>query len=227
MFINRYQAGQLLAGKLIAELEENPTIGKNIEIIVVGLVPGGVLVAEELARALKTELSILVAAKISPFENQPPLAAVSSTGVFVPNKTMEFCAQDFSKFIEVEKHRRAEECRQRERNLLSAAGLKDGVQLKDKLVVLVDEGDSCGLTALAAIRTIRLKGAKQVVLATPVISASTLGLLQPECDLLVCVGCPKGFAHIAQFYEEFHKVDDTEVVAALRSVAGTHTLSRT
>lgn len=225
MFTNRNQAGQLLAGKVIAELQELPPSAQHMETIVIGLLPGGVALALELALALRSDLGVISVSKISPSGSGLALAAVSSSGVFVANENLGFCVKDFSNFIEKEKSRLELLSRQQEEKLLHAAGLKANPEPRGKRVVLVDEGDSSALPALAALKTLRLKGARQVVLATPVISASSCTRLQEECDLIVSLVCPPGFAHVAQFYEDFHPVKEEEIVAALRSLSHVHSLS--
>ncbi len=87
--------------------------------------------------------------------------------------------------------------------------------LKGKVVVIVDDGIATGSTMRAAIRSVKKKSAKTVVVAAPVGSRDSVSELSREADRLVCLETPEPFYAISQFYREFEQVDDDEVRAEL------------
>lgn len=217
MFSNRVHAGQLLASKVQATLKDiDPD--KMLPTLVFALPRGGVPVACEVALVLNVPLSILVSKKIgAPSQPELAIGAVSSSGVVVINNELALETGASKRYIEDEKLRLTTLTIVKERRWLEASGLKQKPDVKGKRVVLVDDGVATGMTTLAAIRTMRSQGAAQIILATPLISAPTKRRLESECDLIVSLISPYGFAAIGQFYEDFRQVEDDEVITSLRA----------
>jgi putative phosphoribosyl transferase len=89
------------------------------------------------------------------------------------------------------------------------------VSLRDRTVVVVDDGLATGSTARAAIRVARAAGASSVVLAVPVAPPTTASELAEVADAVVCVATPTPFAAIGQWYRDFSPTTDDEVVRIL------------
>jgi putative phosphoribosyl transferase len=92
--------------------------------------------------------------------------------------------------------------------------------LADKTVLLVDDGIATGGTARAALRAIRRRGPRRVVLAVPVASTDTLEALAPEADEIVCLSPQPELYAIGPWYENFRPVEDDDVVAILDKAQG-------
>ena len=87
--------------------------------------------------------------------------------------------------------------------------------LRNRTVVLVDDGLATGSTARAAIEVVRAQGAKRVVLAVPVAPKDTVRELRQIADAVVCVASPEPFRAIGQWYRDFRPTTDDEVVRLL------------
>lgn len=197
MFRDRTNAGQHLASKVLEEFAALDSKDKELSTVVVGVPSGGAIVAAEVAATLGVTMSLLVSKKISaPFEHELSLGAVSSAGIFVLNEDMEFCTRDLGKYIESEKVRLIEACQKTEQHLQELAGMPAKPDMKGKKVILIDDGVATGMTALAAIRSLRLAGAKQIVLATPLLPNHTRERLLPECDSIISLISPHGCPHL-------------------------------
>lgn len=212
MFKDREHAGKLLAakvGELIKKKEHVPTL-------VIGLPRGGVPVAKEVASELHAELSILVSKKIgAPFQPEFAIGAVTSAGVVALNEEVYF--EGIEPYIESERLRLKDVTKQLEKHWFDAAGLEDGKKIKGKRVVLVDDGIATGMTTLAAVRSVRSLGAKETIVATPVISIDAQAMLSKESIEVLALMMPFEFLSISCFYKDFHQVEDDEVIAALKS----------
>ena len=92
-------------------------------------------------------------------------------------------------------------------------------QLRDKVVILVDDGLASGFTMLAAARSVRKSLPKSVVVAVPTASKSAIELLMPEVDKILCLNVRSGpsFA-VADAYENWYDLTDEEVLKILKEV---------
>ncbi|MCI0477827.1 MAG: phosphoribosyltransferase [Anaerolineales bacterium] len=209
-FINRCDAGQQLAVKLVAY--EN-----NANVIVLGIPRGGVVVAAEIARALHVPLDVFITRKIgAPFNHELALGAVASDGTVVLDEPLihelGVSHRQIERECENQKHeirRRSDLYRQDRRAL----------ELENKTVIVVDDGIATGSTMLAALRALRQKKPARIVLAVPVAPFQTVPLLRAECDELVLLGVPEPFIAVGYFYADFEQVTDEEVIQRLRGAA--------
>lgn len=93
---------------------------------------------------------------------------------------------------------------------------REPLSLKNKIVILIDDGVATGKTVLACVRNIRKQKPSKIVLAVPVASASAHRLLTAEVDELVCLQVPHYFRAVGEYYQNFLPVSDEEVVQFLR-----------
>src|SRR4030095_14943398 len=172
MFVDRQQAGKLLAEQVKQYLRERQDVGSE-RLVVIGLPRGGVPVAAEVALALGCPLDILVSKKIGAPDN-PELAigAVSSDGVVVLDQQMAHLFGNSERFFQ-EQSRQKEHLMQEPRALearyIQQSGIKERPSLSGKIVMVVDDGIATGMTTMAALRTLRKRGVGELILTTPVI----------------------------------------------------------
>jgi len=93
------------------------------------------------------------------------------------------------------------------------------VPVKGRTVILVDDGIATGTTVRAALKALRRRQPARLVLAVPVAPSDSLAALRSEVDDIVCLYEPSPFGSVGAHYNDFHQVDDDEVLAALASVA--------
>jgi predicted phosphoribosyltransferase len=102
-----------------------------------------------------------------------------------------------------------------ERRKVRYLGSRVRPQIAGQTVIVADDGIATGATVKAALRAIRQRRPKKLVLAVPVAPADAIADLRPEVDDLVCLDIPEPFVAIGQFYRDFGEVNDEEVVAIL------------
>lgn len=210
VFQNREQAGEELAQELVRRRLEAP-------IVVLGIPRGGVPVAAKVAEALRAPLGVIVARKLgAPFQPELAIGAVTADGtLYLDHDIAEIAGADEA-YIQRERLRQAREARLREARF---DGSRVG-SVAGKTVVVVDDGIATGATAIAAVRSLKARGAGRVVLAVPVGPPETIQRLRDEADEVICLSEEPSFFAVGQFYEEFDQVDDEEVEALLASSFG-------
>jgi putative phosphoribosyl transferase len=206
-FRDRADAGRVLAARLAHLREADP--------VIVGLPRGGVPVAAEIADALDSELDVVLVRKVgAPHREELAVGAVGEDGVTVRNDAvlhdLGLLWDDLADQIAHER----DEIRRR------AAILRPGPRpdLRDRTVILVDDGIATGATVVAALRILRHLGTARVVLAVPVAPPDALRTLAPLADEIVCPAAPEHFAAVGQWYDDFTQVPDDQVRKLLESL---------
>ena len=229
MFKTREQAGRLLGEKILAEIsEEKPglsfvpqnaglqTAGKPgfNELIVLGIPRGGVVVAAEAAKILSCFLDVIVVKKIgAPSNPELAIGAVGETnGSIYLNKKLIKDLGVGKDYIEKTKKLRNLEIKKRE-ELFRQGRL--ALDLKDKIVLIVDDGAATGATIIAAIREVWNNNPKKVIVGLPVVAKDTLKKLEQEADEVIFLDAPAVFFAVGQFYQNFPQVSDETVVGIL------------
>jgi putative phosphoribosyl transferase len=198
LFADRREAGRALAPGLERE--------RPSDAVVVGLARGGVVVADEVARALDASLDVVAVRKIGhPWQPEYAIGAVTpGDGVYVR-------AHDGLTDEQVEA---AVEEAKAEAALLDGRlhALHPALALRGRTVVVVDDGLATGATMIAALRWARAAGAARVVAAVPVAAADSLESVRREADAVVCPHPLTAFFAVGLWYESFPQVDDAEVI---------------
>lgn len=207
-FRNRADAGRKLAAALAAYKDERP--------VVLALPRGGVPVAAEVASALDAPLDLVLVRKLGvPIQPELAMGAVvdGAAPIVVRNEDVirltgvseedmqAVCAEELA---EIE--------RRRDRYL----GARARLDIAGRVAIVVDDGIATGATTRAALRALRLRGPKKLVLAVPVAPTETLAAMREEADDVVCLEDYADFGAIGFFYADFRQVSDAEVIAALK-----------
>lgn len=201
MFIDRRDAGRRLAAVLEGRADRSA--------LVLGIPRGGVIVADEVARALGLELDCEVVRKMgAPGNPEYAIAAVDAEGEVVGNAT----AWADEAYV----HRAAEAARAEiARRLTTYRKDRPLPRIAGRHVVLVDDGIATGLTVAAAVQSLRRRQASRVTVAAPVASPAAEELLQGMADDVVVVWVDPRFRAVGQYYERFGQTSDDEVIEIL------------
>jgi putative phosphoribosyl transferase len=144
------------------------------------------------------------------------MGAIASGGVRVLN-------DDVVRWLNIRPEQIESVAREEEQELIRReAAYKAGrppVSLKDRVVILVDDGLATGSTMKAAVQAVKQHGPSRVIVAVPVGAPETCRDLREYADEVVCVSMPERFSAVGQWYERFDQTSDDEVRELLTRAA--------
>lgn len=209
-FRDRAEAGELLAAKLAGYEGARG-------ILVLALPRGGVPVALPVAIRLRAQLDVLTVRKLGvPGHEELAMGAIASGGVRVLNPEVVGALQIPDDVVERVASREQRELERRER---AYRGDRPAPVVMDRSVVLVDDGIATGSTMRSAIGVLRGQHARRVIVAAPVIAASTVPDMRKAADEVVFVQAPDDFEAVGRWYQDFSQTTDAEVLLLLASGA--------
>lgn len=197
MYYDRTEAGYILA----KELEKF----RNKPGVVLAVPRGGVPIAYVVAKELGMPIDLLLTKKIGhPSNSEYAIGAVSLTDRYiVPHENIPV------EYIDKE----TERIRKRLKEMyFKFMGDTEPELLKDKTVIVIDDGVATGNTLLSTISMIRRSHPAKIVIAVPVASESAIEKLSKAADEIVCPLVPEFFYGVGAFYENFDQVSDEEVM---------------
>ncbi len=201
-FIDRHDAGQQLAKKL-------EFLKKQPDLIVLGLARGGVPVAFEISQSLGVPLEVLIVRKLGvPNHEELTMGAIASGGMRVLNQDIIKNLGLDNQTIESEVSKESAELARREINY---GGTTPFLALKDKTLIVVDDGIATGATMRVAIKALRQQNPSRIIIATPTCARDTYHALWREVDEVVCLAVPDPYIAVGLWYEHFPQTSDTEV----------------
>lgn len=210
-FTDRTEAGERLADKLQALTLTDP--------VVLALPRGGVPVALPVAARLKAPLDLILVRKLG-CPGNPELAAgavvdgAAHSVVFNPDVLagLGLTPDDFTAAI-TEKLAQIEA-----RRALWLTG-RDPVPIAGRSVIVVDDGIATGATVRVALKALKDKGAREILLAVPVAPADSIDALRALSDGVICLATPAPFIAVGAHYARFEQVSDDAVTAMLAPAA--------
>ena len=213
-FHDRRDAGKYLAEKIKFYIKNNFNSEAKTDFFIVMAIPrGGVIIGDMIASELNMDMDIIISKKIGA-ENNPELAigAIMADGSYILNEDIVNRINISDEYIHTQIEIQKKEI---ERRLIEFKGKKEyHNNLKDKIIILVDDGIATGATILAAVKWIKEKQhCKRLIVAVPVAPAESniLDKLNQIADKVIVIFTPYDFSAVGQFYEHFDQVSDKEV----------------
>jgi predicted phosphoribosyltransferase len=205
IFQDRSDAGRQLAQRLAVYQEAHP--------LIFGLPRGGVVVAFEVALSLNAPLDVVVARKIgAPDQPELGIGAIAPGGVRVLDertiRLLDIPQVRIDRVIE-------RESLELERRLRLYRGDRPPPGVCGRTVIVVDDGLATGVTARAAVRSLKLGSPHRTVLAAPVCAPESAAGFRSEVDEIVCLGMPFDFRAVGLWYQNFDQTTDDEVLDLL------------
>jgi len=197
IFRDRLEAGRLLAMKLKKY--------KNDMGIILAVPRGGIPVAYAVAEELGFPIEVVLTKKIGhPIHKEYAIGAASMTDYFVvphDNVPDDYIQQELLRI-----RKRLKEMYER------FMGDQPPADIKDKTVIVIDDGIATGNTILGTIHVLRKSHPAKIVIGVPVASKNAVEMLSKEVDEVVAVMIPDQFYGVGGFYEDFNQVTDEEVL---------------
>jgi putative phosphoribosyl transferase len=178
------------------------------DIVVFALPRGGVVLGYEIAEGLGAPLDLVITRKIGyPGNEECAVCAVAEDGDMICDSSgVSMIDRDWLR-SQAEKERE-EAVRRRQVYLRGRAPLA----VEGKTAIIVDDGVATGLTIILAIKELKHRNPKKIVVAVPVASEQAAEIIRREADELVALNIPAYFAAVGAYYNYFPQLTDAEVV---------------
>lgn len=202
MFEDRIDAGTQLVHKLLKYKDKN--------VVVLAIPRGGLPIGAIVAQALKAPLDVVLTKKIGhPDHKEFAIGAVSLQDIILTDAIG--VSQDY---IDIEVARIRKKLRERHAQYYKQ---RTPEMLKDKTVIIIDDGIATGNTLLATVKLVNKQNPKIIVVAVPVAPRSVIQKFKtdPNIDEVICLLVPDNFWAVGQFYENFEQVSDEEAISFL------------
>lgn len=211
--MERYQ-NRYVAGKILADLLNN--YAKRQDVIVFALPRGGVPVAYEIAKSLSLPLDVFIVRKLGvPGHEELAMGALAMGDSIVFNKeimdSLGISKQAIDDVINMEK-------KELQRREIAYRGHKPFPDIKNKTIILVDDGIATGASIKVAIKALRQLDPAAIILAIPVADASICKKMTKLVEKLVCPMQPSNFFAVGQWYDDFSQTTDEEVYTLLKTI---------
>ena len=192
------------ARKLLSLIKKSPEI-KRFKPIIVSLLRGGIVLGALITTELNTQHLPLVVTKIpSPHNPELAIGAICFDVTYLEKRVVQFLGlkkKEISAQIKIAEHKFIQYCQW--------FSLKENLykSLKNKVVILVDDGVATGASVKAALLFLKSKKPKKIILAVPVASTDfeIKGVKQ------YVLHRDPNFTSVSQFYRNFPQVEDREV----------------
>jgi len=202
IYRNRMDAGRQLAERLKAYVNRD-------DVLVLALPRGGVPVAYEVAKALNAPLDIFLVRKLGvPGHEELAMGAIATGGVRVLNEDVVNYLGIPARVIDAVAEKELKELERRER---SYRGDRPEPNVREKTIILVDDGLATGSTMRAAVAALRQQQPKKIIVAVPVSAPQTCDEYRMGVDEIVCGYTPEPFFGVGQWYVDFSQTTDEEV----------------
>lgn len=199
---NREAAGKVLADRL-------SQFANRSDVIVLALPRGGVPVAFEVAITLHLPLDVFVVRKLGvPGHEELAMGAIAANGVIIFNQEVLSELEISQSHIDREIAAEQQELQRREH---AYRGQRPFPSVKNKTIILVDDGIATGATVRAAIQALRQWQPARIIVAVPVADPEMAAKIAELADDFICPLQPRPLYAVGAWYHEFLQTTDAEV----------------
>ena len=207
VFRDRSHAGELL-GRMLQSYRKSGAL-------LLAIPAGGLPVAEAVRQSLGLALDVAVVSKITlPWNSEAGYGAVAFDGTVRLNPAVLTHVDLSQSQIEEGKEKTLRKVMRRVRLL---RGERPFPELKDRTVVLIDDGLASGFTMMVAVETVKKAGAGVIAVAVPTGHRGAVSTIASQVNALFCPNIRSGMSFaVADAYNFWYDVPDDELLAILK-----------
>jgi putative phosphoribosyl transferase len=210
MFLDRWDAGEKLAYKLEKF--------KGEDVMVLAVPRGGLAIAYDAIKRFEFKWDLIIPRKIgAPHNKELAIGAVSVDGSYFVNNDYVKMLGTSQEYIDEEVLEQTNEIKRRMKEYRGTDTFPD---IKDKTVIIMDDGIATGFTILAVVKSVKKQGAKKIILAIPVGPRETIEEFKEIVDEVICLHVPEEFYAVGPHYMDFGQVTDEEVFKIMKELRG-------
>lgn len=210
VFLDRKDAGEKLTDSLYKFKDE--------DVIVLAVPRGGLEIAYDTIKKFGLKWDLIIPRKIgTPHNKEFAIGAVSVDGSYFINDDYVEKLGIPQNYIENEV---SEQINEIKRRMKEYRGKDTFPEVKDKTVIIIDDGIATGFTILAVIKAVKKQGAKKIILAIPVGPRETIEEFKELVDEVICLYIPEEFYAVGSYYLDFKQVTDEEVFKIINELRG-------
>jgi putative phosphoribosyl transferase len=204
-FKDRKEAGERL-GHLLLKLS-------ILDPVIVALSEGGVIVGDEIAQLMKAPMDVTLAHKIGhPRFPNFSIGAIAEDEIPLFNpESVRHVSHNSEEMLDIISHQRKD---LRERLKILRPG-RSFMNIKNKSVIVVDEGMRTGVEAAAVGKFLASHVPKQLILAVPVGPVDISSIVEDQYDQVICLEHVRDLKNFENHYLEFDTVSDKDVVGVM------------
>lgn len=208
VFLDRMDAGKKLSLELEKFKDENP--------LILAVPRGGVVTAYETIIKFHFQWDLIIPRKIgAPHNKEFAIGAVSSDGTYFIEENYANMLNVSEEYIQQEVASQIQEIKKRLKKYKESETFPD---VKDKTIIIVDDGIATGFTIISAIKSVKKQGAKKIILAVPVSSQEAVSKLKELADEVICLLIPDVFYAVGLHYRNFEQTTDEEIFNIMKEL---------
>jgi len=215
IYRNRSEAGKHLAVELAKYIDRN-------DVLILALPRGGVPVAFEVAKVLGAPLDVFLVRKLGvPGQEELAMGAIATGGIRVLNHEVIDYLGIQPEVVEAVASKEQKELERRERVF---RGDRAEPVIRNRTVILVDDGLATGSSMRAAATALYEKKPARIVVAVPICAPKTCDQYRIGVDEIFCAETPDPFFGVGHWYRDFSQITDDEVRELLDAARHEHAM---
>jgi putative phosphoribosyl transferase len=211
-FKDRKSAAEILAAVVKSKLKQVTDMDdgdKECPMTVVGIPRGGALIADRVATKLSCDFDLIILRRLLAPYSLNAFGAIVSDGTFYIDQAAVNFLNISETYLEQE---RVQQLKEINRRIILYRPQNKEYEVRNRIVVLIDDGAATGASLIAAARMIRKHQPKFLMIAVPVAKPDIVTRLKQEADMVEAIITPSTFAFVSQFYQNYDSVLDTEII---------------
>jgi len=233
VFNNRQKTGEILGDNLKKHFKSSKKKEYSMNVnslLVIGIPRGGLVVANEIAQKLGCDLDITYPVRILSSDNETTIGSILILNSLIepydidsknPGNNFLIYANDEKAEVYIDRNK--ERILKNSLEKFKKFGSVSHKSIKDKTVIVVDDGVFSGATAITALRWIRTQEPENLIFATPVAPLDIANKIKEDSKIsldhleILKVRPSFDYRSVDYYYKNFEDVEDDYINSIIRN----------